>query len=61
VAKGFELKVADVSGLTDADWTAINKVISACEAGGFEVFWDEIDKLGDPADRSKWRGRFSLI
>jgi hypothetical protein len=54
VAKGFELKVADVSGLTDADWTAINKVISACEAGGFEVFWDEIDKLGrsGPTDQS---------
>ena len=56
MAKGFELKVADVSGLTDADWTAINKVISACEAGGFEVFWDEIDKLGDPARQIKVAG-----
>jgi hypothetical protein len=29
VAKGFELKVVDASGLTDADWTGINKVMSA--------------------------------
>lgn len=58
MAKGFELKVADVSGLTDADWTAINKVVSACEAGGFEVFWDEIDKLGDPARQIKVAGAF---
>ena len=29
MAKGFELKVVDASGLTDADWTGINKVMSA--------------------------------
>ena len=33
MAKGFELKVADVSGLTDADWTAINKVMVRVRSG----------------------------
>jgi len=58
VAKGFELKVVDASCLTDADWTGINKVMRACEVGGFEVFWDEIDKLGDPARQIKVAGAF---
>ena len=53
MAKWLELKVVDMSGLTDADWIGINKVMRACEAGGFEVFWDEIDKLGDPARQIK--------
>ena len=48
MAKGLKLTVVDMSGLTDADWTGINKVMRACEAGGFNVFWDEIDKLIDP-------------
>ena len=58
MAKGLELKVVDVSGLTDADWTGINQVMRACEAGGFEVFWDEIEKLGDPARQIKVAGAF---
>ena len=58
MAKGLELKVVDMSGLTDADWAAINKVIRACAAGGFEVFWDEIDKLGDPARHQSGHGVF---
>jgi len=48
MAKGVQLTVVDTSGLTDADWTVINKVMRACEAGGFNVFWDEIDRLVDP-------------
>jgi hypothetical protein len=31
---------------------------ATCEAGGFEVFWDEIDKLGDPARQIKVAGAF---
>ena len=58
MAKGLGLKVVNVSGLTDADWTGINKVMRACEARGFEVFWDEIDKLGDPARQIKVAGAF---
>jgi hypothetical protein len=30
----------------------------ACAAGGFEVFWDEIDKLGDPVRQIKVAGAF---
>jgi hypothetical protein len=48
MAKGVKLTVVDTSGLTDADWTVINRVMRACEAGGFNVFWDEIDRLVDP-------------
>ena len=48
MAKGLKLTVVDTSGLTDADWIAINKIMRACEAGGFNVFWDEIDRLVDP-------------
>ena len=31
MAKGLGLKVVDVSGLTDADWTGINKVILSAD------------------------------
>jgi len=51
MSKGLKLTVVDVSGLTDADWTGINKVMRACQAGGFDIFWDEIDKLVDPVLR----------
>jgi hypothetical protein len=49
MAKKLELEVVDASGLTDADWTSINKVSCAYDADSFEAFWDEIDKLGDPS------------
>jgi hypothetical protein len=51
MTKPLDLKVVDTSGLTDADWSAINRVMCACELGGFEVFWDEIDKLMYPGLR----------
>jgi hypothetical protein len=53
-----ELKVVDASGLTDADWIGINKVALAYEAGGVRAFWDEIDKLGNPAVRIRVAGAF---
>ena len=51
--QGLELKVVDMSGLTDADWAAINKVIRACANRDLELLRDEIDKLGDPARQIK--------
>ena len=48
MAKGLKLTVVDMSGLTDPDWTVINEIMRACEVGGFNVFWDEIDRLVDP-------------
>jgi hypothetical protein len=46
--KGAEANGRGQVGSNRADWTVINKVMRACEAGGFNVFWDEIDRLVDP-------------
>jgi hypothetical protein len=45
---GQRLNVVDTSGLTDADWAAVNRVNRAYEAGGIEAFWDELENLDDP-------------
>ena len=42
-----KLHVVDSSGLTDADWAAVNLVNSAYEAGGIDAFWDELEQLDD--------------
>jgi len=47
VAKGQRFHVVDTSGLTDADWAAIDRVNRACELGGANAFWDELEKLDD--------------
>ena len=41
------LEVVNSSGLTDADWVQINKVIRAYERGGWDGFWSEFETLGD--------------
>lgn len=41
------LEVVNSSGLTDADWVQINKVIRAYERGGWDAFWTELETLGD--------------
>ena len=45
---GQRLNVVDTSGLTDADWAAVNRVNRAYETGGLEAFWDELENLDDP-------------
>ena len=47
MAKGQRFHVVDTSGLTDADWAAIDRVNRACELGGANAFWDELEKLDD--------------
>jgi hypothetical protein len=42
---GERLNVVDCSGLTDADWAAVNRVNRACELGGAIAFWEELEKL----------------
>jgi hypothetical protein len=42
-----KLKVVDTSGLSDADWAAINRVNRAFALGGIDGFWDELENLGD--------------
>jgi hypothetical protein len=44
---GERLNVVDCSGLTDADWAAVNRVNRACELGGAIAFWEELEKLDD--------------
>jgi len=44
---GERLNVVDSSGLTDADWAAVNRVNRACELGGATAFWEELEKLDD--------------
>jgi len=44
---GERLNVVDSSGLTDADWAAVNRVNRACELGGAIAFWEELEKLDD--------------
>ena len=46
-AMGERLNVVDSSGLTDADWAAVNRVNRACELGGAVAFWEELEKLDD--------------
>src|SRR5262245_38111289 len=46
-AMGERLNVVDSSGLTDADWAAVNRVNRACELGGATAFWEELEKLDD--------------
>jgi hypothetical protein len=47
VARGLKFHIVDTSGLTDADWAAIDRVNRACELGGANAFWDELEKLDD--------------
>jgi hypothetical protein len=42
-----KLHVVDSSGLTDADWAAVNRVNRAYEAGGIDAFWNELEQLDD--------------
>jgi hypothetical protein len=42
-----KLHVVDSSGLTDADWAAVNLVKRAYEAGGIDAFCDELERLDD--------------
>ena len=44
---GERLNVVDCSGLTDADWAAVNRVNRACELGGAVAFWKELEKFDD--------------
>ena len=44
---GERLNIVDDSGLTDADWAAVNRVNRACELGGATAFWEELEKLDD--------------
>src|SRR5262245_10084774 len=46
-AMGERLNIVDDSGLTDADWAAVNRVNRACELGGAIAFWEELEKLDD--------------
>jgi hypothetical protein len=42
-----KLHVVDPSGLTDADWAAVNRVNRAYEVGGIDAFCDELERLDD--------------
>jgi|RhiMethySRZTD1v2_1073278.scaffolds.fasta_scaffold1456774_2 hypothetical protein len=42
-----KLHVVDSSGLTDADWAAVNRVNRAYEAAGIDAFCDELERLDD--------------
>ena len=44
---GQKLNVVDSSGLTDADWAAVNRVNRAYEAAGIDAFCDELERLDD--------------
>jgi len=41
------LEVVNPSGLTEADWIAVNKVRRAYERGGWDAFWSEFETFGD--------------
>ena len=41
------LEVVNPSGLTEADWSAVNKVRRAYERGGWDAFWSEFETFGD--------------
>jgi hypothetical protein len=47
MALEHKLHVVDFSGLTHADWAAVNQVKRAYEAGGIDAFCDELDRLDD--------------
>ena len=53
-----KLHVVDSSGLTDADWAAVNRVSRACELGGATAFWDELEKLQDVSLQLRVLGAF---
>jgi hypothetical protein len=42
-----KLHVVDSSGLTDADWAAVNRVNRAYEAGGIDALCDELEQFDD--------------
>ena len=42
-----KLHVVDSSGLTEADWAAVNRVCRAYEAGGMDAFCDEVEQLDE--------------
>jgi hypothetical protein len=41
------LEAVNPSGLTEADWIAVNKVRRAYERGGWDAFWSEFETFGD--------------
>ena len=41
------LEVVNPSGLTEVDWSAVNKVRRAYERGGWDAFWSEFETFGD--------------
>ena len=43
----LELEVVNPSGLTEADWIAVNKVRRAYERGGWHAFWSEFETFGE--------------
>jgi hypothetical protein len=55
---GQRLNVVDCSGLTDADWAAVNRINRACELGGATAFWEELEKLGDMSLQLRVLGAF---
>ena len=40
-------EVVNPSGLTEADWIAVNKVRRAYERGGWDAFWSEFETFGE--------------
>src|SRR5262245_15608449 len=57
-AMGERLNIVDDSGLTDADWAAVNRVNRACELGGATAFWEELEKLDDISLQLRVLGAF---
>src|SRR5262245_42115012 len=55
--KGQRLTVVDTTNLIDADWAAIDRVNRACEIGGADAFWGELEKL-DVAAQLRVMGAF---
>jgi hypothetical protein len=55
---GQKLNVVDSSGLTDADWAAVNRVNRACELGGATAFWEKLEKLDDMSLQLRVLGAF---
>ena len=53
-------EVVDITDLTDADWTEINKLVRAFKVAGSKGFWDHMLKLGnqDPIRRFALREPF---
>jgi len=59
MAKDDDLGIEDSSGLTDADWTEINKLKRAHDEGGAKALSSAMEKLfGDPVRAIRVIGAF---